>query len=155
MFWFNVSILISLSLLPLGLSIWLGRFCPILPQARPAVILTAVSSEAVWLSPFDFSFPHWPTSPGPDWSGLRAVRFPHSLCTFLEPVYDDSLEILLGLLMSLKKWFWQKFSIHLHSCVISKDPVLSNKQKITAPSASGLSPANSPQGCCQTTLLQV
>lgn len=48
-----------------------------------------------------------------------------------------------------------QFSVHLHSCVISKDPVLSNKHKITDLSASRLSPAHSFQGCCRTALPKV
>lgn len=54
-----------------------------------------------------------------------------------------------------QKWFWPKFSVHLHSCGIRKDPVLSNTHKITTLSASSLPTANSFWGCCRTGLPQV
>lgn len=139
---FAFSVLIPPPLLSLGLPIWPAGFGPFclraacwhfaLTKQRGSAFHKPAASY-INLPPLDLvaRFP---------WPGFRAAsRLPPSHCALFEPVCDDALEILLAAPTShldcarVSDMVLDQCSVHLHSCVISKDPVLSNKHTIPLP----------------------
>lgn len=76
------------------------RFCPILPQARPAGIPPTLSSEAFTRCVISASYVNAPPLYLSCLVSELLAGFLIHIVNFFEPVCDDSLEILFDLLMN-------------------------------------------------------